>query len=58
MTESASELLMSLPPGYDIVTVSRDGTRQIRGFANKNGAATVLTVSPDGIAKGIMCRYC
>ena len=51
MTKSASELHASLPDECDKVTVSCDGTWQRRGFASKNGVATVLSVNPDGPAK-------
>ena len=49
-----AELRAALPD--DKATVSCDGTWQRRGFASKNGVATVLSVNPAGPAKVVDVR--
>ena len=49
MVAAGRELRAALPD--DKATVSCDGTWQRRGFASKNGVATVLSVNPAGPAK-------
>ena len=54
MVAAGRELRAALPD--DKATVSCDGTCQRRGFASKNGVATVLSVNPAGPAKVVDVR--
>ena len=54
MVAAGRELGAALPD--DKATVSCDGTWQRRGFASKNGVATVLSVNPAGPAKVVDVR--